>query len=250
MNRLGLIQRCVLYVVIRVVNNVADEKIFYLIGGPNGSGKTTLARQIVKTNNVEVLDLDNIALARNVSNITAARQLLCYDLPRVLNMGHSFVLESTLSGTFDARIVKMARDLKYKVILVFAFLASVEQNIERVAQRVKLGGHDVDELVIRRRYNKSLYNFRKIAPLVDKWMLFYNGESGRSYHIASGTSFGVHIENNEYYTLFRNRCLDATTNHLARLAQRGASEAILMAEHAGVVASSVALEHVIGSNQK
>ena len=35
-----------------------DDKIFYLIGGPNGSGKTTLVNQIIKADNIDVLDLD------------------------------------------------------------------------------------------------------------------------------------------------------------------------------------------------
>lgn len=227
-----------------------DDKIFYLIGGPNGSGKTTLVRQIVKGNNIEVLDLDNIAETRNVSSITAARQLLNNDLPRVLNAGQSFVLESTLSGTYDARVVKMAHDLDYRVVFVFAFLASVEQNIERVAQRVMLGGHDVDADIIRRRYEKSLHNFHKIVPIVDKWLVFYNGESGKSYQIASGSNLEMKIENIEYYNLFQSRCLEAVANRLAHLAKIGASQARIDAERAGVVVPSVALAQMAKANQK
>ncbi len=227
-----------------------DEKIFYLIGGPNGSGKTTLVQQIIKGKNIEVLDLDNIAATRNVSSITAARQLLNNDLPRVLNAGQSFVLESTLSGTYDARIIKMARDLEYRIIFVFAFLSSVEQNIERVAQRVMLGGHDVDADIIRRRYEKSLHNFHKIVPMVDKWLVFYNGESGKSYQIASGSNLEMYIENVEYYNLFQSRCLEAIANRLAHLAQIGASQARIDAEHAGIMVPSVALAQMMKSKQK
>ena len=230
--------------------NLQDEKIFYLVGGPNGSGKTTLVKQIVKADNIEVLDLDNIALMRNVSNVTAARYLLSEYLPRVLSSGQSFVLESTLSGTSDARIIKMARDLEYKVIFAFAFLSSVEQNIERVAQRVSMGGHGIDVDIIRRRYEKSLCNFYKIVPLVDKWLLFYNGESGKSYRVASGTNPETLIENNEYYSLFNSNCLEAISNRLAHMAKVGASEARIAAEHAGIVVPSVALSQIIKSKQK
>ena len=251
MNQLGHIQQCALYAVIRVANNnVQDKKIFYLIGGPNGSGKSTLTQQIVKADDVVVLDLDRIMETRNVSSITAARQLLNEDLPRVLSTGQSFVLESTLSGTSDARIIKMAHDLEYKVVLAFAFLASVEQNIERVAQRVRLGGHDVDVDVIRRRYEKSLHNFHKIVPLVDKWLLFYNGESGKSHQIASGSNLDVQIDNSEYYTLFQSNCLEAVAKRLGHLAKIGASEARLAAERAGIVVPSVALSQMIKTKQK
>lgn len=227
-----------------------DDKIFYLIGGPNGSGKTTLVKQIIKIDNIEVLDLDNIASSKNISSITAARQLLNEDLPRVLSTGHSFVLESTLSGTYDARVIKMAHDLEYKVVFAFAFLASVEQNIERVAQRVSMGGHDVDIDTIRRRYEKSLHNFHKIVPLVDKWLLFYNGESGKSHKVASGTNLDVLVEHDEYYSLFKTNCLEAVSNRLAHLAKIGASEARIAAERAGVFVPSVALSQMINSKQK
>ena len=227
-----------------------DDKIFYLIGGPNGSGKTTLVNQIIKKDNIEVLDLDNIAASRKVSSITAARQLLNEDLPHVLSTGNSFVLESTLSGTYDARVIKMAHDLEYKVVFVFAFLASVEQNIERVAQRVSLGGHGVDVDIIRRRYEKSLHNFHKIVPMVDKWLVFYNGESGKSHQVASGSNLGMQIDNDEYYLLFKNKCLEAAANRLSYLAKIGASEARLAAERAGLVVPSVALAQIMDSKQK
>ena len=227
-----------------------DDKVFYLIGGPNGSGKTTLVNQIIKKDNIEVLDLDNIAASRKVSSITAARQLLNEDLPRVLSTGNSFVLESTLSGTYDARVIKMAHDLEYKVVFVFAFLASVEQNIERVAQRVSLGGHGVDVDIIRRRYEKSLHNFHKIVPMVDKWLVFYNGESGKSHQVASGSNLGMQIDNDEYYLLFKNKCLEAAANRLSYLAKIGASEARLAAERAGLVVPSVALAQIMDSKQK
>ena len=250
MNQLAHIQQCVPYVAIQVANNVADEKIFYLIGGPNGSGKSTLVNQIVKADNIEVLDLDNIATTKNVSSITAARQLLNEDLPRILSSGRSFVLESTLSGTYDMRVIKMARELRYRVVFVFAFLASVEQNIERVAQRVSMGGHDVDINIIRRRYEKSLHNFHKIVPLVDKWLLFYNGESGKSHKVASGTNLGTLVENDEFYSLFNANRLEAESNQLAHMAKIGASEARIAAERAGIDIASVALSKIVNSKQK
>ena len=227
-----------------------NEKIFYLIGGPNGSGKTVLSKQIVRTDNVEVLNLDKMAATRKVSNITAARMLLTEDLPRVLSSGQSFVLESTLSGTSDARIIQMARNHGYRIVFVFAFLASVEQNIDRVAQRVSMGGHDVDIETIRRRYEKSLHNFHKILSLADQWLLFYNGESGKSYKVAYGTNLIINIEHNEYYDLFRENCFEATNRRLTHLAEIGASEAQLAAERAGVWVPSIALNQAFNKKQR
>ncbi len=47
--------------------------------------------------------------------------------------------------------------------------------IARVAQRVRQGGHDIPETVIRRRYHAGLENFHHhYAPRVDAWMLYDN----------------------------------------------------------------------------
>jgi len=45
----------------------------------------------------------------------------------------------------------------------------------RVAQRVKQGGHDIPEAVIRRRFAAGLANFEHLyAPRVDAWALYDN----------------------------------------------------------------------------
>ena len=250
MNRPEHIQQCVRSVTTKVASIVSNEKTFYLIGGPNGSGKTTLTQGIIKTNKVEVLNLDDIAATKKISNIDAARQLLNEDLPRVLKSGHSFVLESTLSGTYDARIIKMAHELKYRVVFTFAFLDSVEQNIERVAKRVRMGGHDVDVDIIRRRYEKSLHNFHKIVPLVDKWFLVYNGEDGKSCNVACGTHEKTDITNKEYYTVFCDNCFDASVRRIMHLVEIGAPSARLESEGIGVDIPFSAIEQLMIARQR
>ena len=250
MNRRAHTQQCVPYAAMKVAGKVPDEKTFYLIGGPNGSGKTTLTQSIIKTNKVEVLNLDNIAAKKNLSSIDAARQLLKEDLPRVLKSGHSFVLESTLSGTYDARIIKMAHELKYRVVFTFAFLDSVEQNIERVAKRVRMGGHDVNSDIIRRRYEKSLHNFHKIVPLVDKWFLVYNGKDGKSCNVASGTNGKIDVTNKEYYTVFCDNCFDASVRRIMHLVEISASSERLEAEGIGVGVPFCVIEQMLIAKQR
>ena len=64
-------------------------------------------------------------------------------------------------------------------------LSSVELAIERVAQRVKQGGHDIPEAVILRRYQAGLDNFAKYAEKVDNWSLF-NNDGNIPIKLASG----------------------------------------------------------------
>ena len=252
MNRRAHTQQCVPYAAMKVAGKVPDEKTFYLIGGPNGSGKTTLTQSIIKTNKVEVLNLDNIAAKKNLSSIDAARQLLKEDLPRVLSSGHSFVLESTLSGTYDTRIIKMAHNLEYKVVFNFVFLDSVEQNIERIKQRVAQGGHDVPIGDVRRRYEKSLHNFRKIAPMaeVDEWTLFYNGGNGEPQRVASSMNRIITVSDREDYGLFHDNCFDVAVRRLINYVELGADETRLLAEEFPVHVTFSAIEKILDSKQR
>ena len=59
----------------------------------------------------------------------------------------------------------------------------------RVAERVSLGGHDVPEDTVRRRYENGLRNFFRVyAPLAEIWRFYDNrGEDGPRV-IAEGTT--------------------------------------------------------------
>jgi predicted ABC-type ATPase len=47
--------------------------------------------------------------------------------------------------------------------------------LSRIKERVIRGGHDVPELVVRRRFHRCLTNFlRYYQPLADSWILFDN----------------------------------------------------------------------------
>jgi predicted ABC-type ATPase len=59
------------------------------------------------------------------------------------------------------------------VELFFLRLPSPEFAVERVAQRVSQGGHDIPRVVIERRFHAGLINFEQVyKPLVDAWMVF------------------------------------------------------------------------------
>ena len=59
--------------------------------------------------------------------------------------------------------------------LIFLQLNHADEAVARVRQRVRQGGHDVPEAVIRRRFGAGLENFhRHYAPSVDAWALYNN----------------------------------------------------------------------------
>jgi predicted ABC-type ATPase len=50
--------------------------------------------------------------------------------------------------------------------------------VQRVAERVRQGGHDIPEATIRRRFDSGLRLLREVyQPLVNKWVLYDNSGS-------------------------------------------------------------------------
>ncbi len=87
--------------------------------------------------------------------------------------GASF--ETTLAGHAYVRRIDAWRRTGYIVELIFLSLPSPEEAIRRVAERVKQGGHDVAEDVIRRRFASGMRHFLETyRHRVDYWMWFDN----------------------------------------------------------------------------
>lgn len=217
---------------------IYSDKVFYLIGGPNGSGKTTLARELIGDNpKISFLNADDIQRENNV-NAARAGMMLLGKMEEIFSMRASFALETTLSGKLHNKFIKRARADGYKIVFLYVILSSVEQNLARVRQRVALGGHDVPESTIRRRYNKSILNFEPVANMSDQWELYYNGD--KKYELlARGVHDKIDIVNNPKYASFVERRARALSDHLLNLAQRGSSHARDIALSAGVPVVSI-----------
>ena len=65
------------------------------------------------------------------------------------------------------------RRLGYRVILYFIWLPNPELAIQRVAKRVREGGHNIPETVVRRRYARGLANLADLyIPIVNTTCVF------------------------------------------------------------------------------
>ncbi len=63
----------------------------------------------------------------------------------------------------------------YQITIIFLFAESFEILIERIAERVKKGGHFVPDEDVRRRFVRGKQNFWNVYKnLADSWSLFYN----------------------------------------------------------------------------
>jgi predicted ABC-type ATPase len=150
-----------------------------IIAGPNGAGKTTFAQEFLpnEAQCVEFINADLIA--RGLSPFAPekaalqAGKIMLNQIAANVSAGRSFAFEATLAGLNYARHVPRWRKAGYYVKLVFLSLPSADLAVDRVAARVRQGGHGVPDPVIRRRFDAGLQNFHAVYKgLVNSWALY------------------------------------------------------------------------------
>ncbi len=63
----------------------------------------------------------------------------------------------------------------YRIQIVYLTLPSVELALQRIATRVRQGGHDVPRSDVIRRFDRSWRNFRELyRDLADTWSIYDN----------------------------------------------------------------------------
>ena len=150
-----------------------------ILAGPNGAGKTTLAREYLPAG-LPFVNADLIAAELVPEDPAAAAvragQVMLEQLDALARAGRSFALETTLAGRNYVRRLERWRASGYVAELIFLQLPAPEMAVRRVRLRVRQGGHDIPEAVVRRRFDAGLRNFRELySGAVDFWMRFDNG---------------------------------------------------------------------------
>jgi predicted ABC-type ATPase len=98
----------------------------------------------------------------------------------------SFAFETTLASRSFAPWLRDLRASGYAVHLFFFWLSSPDLAVQRVAYRVRSGGHDVPADTIRRRYRAGVRNlFNLYQPIVTTWAV-YDCSGLKSQLIAEG----------------------------------------------------------------
>lgn len=106
----------------------------------------------------------------------------------------SFAFESTLSSRSFAPFLADCKARGYRVEVFFVALPSAELAVNRVALRVKLGGHNVPTVDVKRRFGRSLRNlFTLYIPLADRWTVLDNA-SGLLSPVARGSAKRNYVE--------------------------------------------------------
>lgn len=154
-------------------------KKILIIAGPNGAGKTTFAEEFLplEANCSEFVNADLIASGLSPfqpeSVAFTAGRLMLSRMRDLVASGKSFALETTLSSRTYLALIPQWKEAGYRIKLYFLKLPDPEFAIQRVAQRVALGGHAIPEPTIRRRFGRGWENVKSdYISQVDEWAIY------------------------------------------------------------------------------
>jgi len=158
-----------------------SAKKIIIIAGPKGAGKTTFARSFLPQEaqcprfiNADLIAAGLSPFAPEAAAIKAGR-LMLKEIAECVRRGESFAFETTLSGLGYLAQIRQWRAQDYHVSLFFLRLPDAETAIARVAERVRQGGHDIPEAVIRRRFTAGWRNLdHAYKSVVDTWAIYDN----------------------------------------------------------------------------
>lgn len=164
-----------------------------VLGGPNGAGKSTAAPNLLRgalavsefvnadtvAAGLSAFDPDRTAVQAGRIMLTRLRELGCRRV--------DFAFEITLAGrAFAPRIAELIHR-GYTFRLLYLWLPTPELAVARVCERVRTGGHNVPEEMIRRRYAAGLKNFFQLyRPMAKAWR-FYDNASAQPRLLAAGS---------------------------------------------------------------
>jgi predicted ABC-type ATPase len=172
----------------------------YIIAGCNGAGKTTASYTVLP----EVLGCKEFVNADEIAKGLSpfqpetvsfeAGRIMLDRIRELVEQRVDFAFETTLATRSYVTLLKEAKLIDYKIILVFFWLESPQLAKERVKLRVSRGGHNIPEEIIERRYIRGINNFFELyEEIVDGWGV-YNNSGYDPYLIAKGTQSGeLHV---------------------------------------------------------
>jgi len=124
-----------------------------------------------------------------------AGRLMLQRIDDLLEGNVTFAIETTLATKSYVNLVRRAQSMGYFVHLIFFWLESPELAINRVAERVSKGGHNIPQDVIRRRYVAGIANlFGRFMDEVDLWMIYDNSRTPRTFVAKGGKSLATSVE--------------------------------------------------------
>lgn len=159
--------------------------ILVVIAGPNGAGKSTLydlvigPRSILPFVNADVIQKDLLRDKDPKASYEAAR-IAETQRQALLGAKASFIMESVFSHVSKLELIRQAKQAGYRLIVHHVGVSDANFSVDRVARRVKKGGHPVPEDKIRARYARNGAIIRQAIFLSDFGNVYDNSINGQA----------------------------------------------------------------------
>nr|VFJ76555.1 MAG: Predicted ABC-type ATPase [Candidatus Kentron sp. FW] len=176
-----------------------------IVAGPNGTGKTTFA-SIYLPDRKNFINADEIAKAFSEPtgrDIRAAKSFFG-KVNEFTECRESFAIESTLSGRGYLKKISQLLSDGWRVELYYLWVPSIDVSINRVAERVRHGGHNIPAKIIARRYPRSVHNFiYYYAPLCNLTVCINNSTKKPNFIFIQRDGGAIEIIDKKSYHLLK-----------------------------------------------
>lgn len=183
----------------------------YIISGCNGAGKTTASFTILPSmlNCNEFVNADEIAKGLSPFQpekvAIEAGRIMLNRIQELIAMNSDFAFETTLATRSYVNTIREAKLKGYFVTLIYFWLNTPQLAIERVKERVAMGGHNIPEDIILRRYSNGIHNLTNLyCSICDFWMIIDNSFPPYSVIAEGKGSIDVDIKNSKIYNKIKN----------------------------------------------
>ena len=166
----------------RSIKDMTKAPRIYVLAGVNGAGKSSIAGAVFRNFGGNYYNPDELARRLRASNSAMSQfeaDSLAWQqgrrlLERAIANRLDFAFETTLGGTTITALLCNAALVGFAIHVWYVGLASAELHMARMWARVALGGHDISEADIRRRYESSRLNLIHLMPHLTALKIYDN----------------------------------------------------------------------------
>jgi predicted ABC-type ATPase len=152
----------------------------------NGAGKSSIAGAMFRGEGGDYYNPDEAArklLAANPGLGQAEANARAWQrgrdlLEQSIEKGLEFAFETTLGGNTIPRLLAGAAARGARLHVWYVGLSDPDLHIRRVRNRVRRGGHDIPEAMIRRRFERSRLNLIALLPALTALRMYDNSAEG------------------------------------------------------------------------
>lgn len=171
--------------------------VLHLLAGPNGAGKSTFAELIlIPRTHLPFVNADRIAeqlwpgdrveQSRHAAEVS---RLAAQERERLIAAGASFVTETVFSHPSKLDLIRRAQAGGHSVTLHVVMMPE-DLAVERVGDRVAVGGHTVPEAKIRERYRRLWDLVARARTIADRADCYDNASIDRPFRLVARYEYG------------------------------------------------------------